>query len=107
MEVEPPGIIPLEKKGTVSDQMGETTPFVFKDRFYRLENYQRFLEFPDAQASEGFRFMEDEVRVRDVEANEVFSVALVGHSFGAAFVHVWPCLCICSATPGRPPGADR
>ena len=78
---------PLQKKGTVLNQMGETTPFVFNDRFYRLENYQRFLDFPAAAASDGYRFMEDQVRVWDVEAQRLVSTALVGHSFGFAFVH--------------------
>lgn len=80
-------VSPLEKKGSVSALMGETTPFVFRDRFYRLENYQKFLSCPEAGASNGYRFMEDEVRVWDVEADRVVSVALVGHSFGFAFAH--------------------
>jgi alpha-L-fucosidase len=64
--------------------MGETTPFVFKGRLYRLENWQKFMELPRATCGE--RFMEDVVRIWDVEADRLVSVALAGHSFGMAFV---------------------
>ncbi|HEX2999822.1 MAG TPA: hypothetical protein VHR86_06260 [Armatimonadota bacterium] len=75
---------PLVKKGTVKPVMGETTPFVFKGRLYRLENWQKFMEIPRGEAGE--RYMEDQVRIWDVEADRLVSVALVGHSFGSAFV---------------------
>lgn len=74
----------LVKKGTIKPIMGETTPFVFKDRLYRLENWQKFMELPHATCGE--RYMEDVVRIWDVEADRLVSVALTGHSFGMAFV---------------------
>jgi alpha-L-fucosidase len=75
---------PLVKKGTVAPIMGETTPFVFKDRLYRLENWQKFMEIPRATCGE--RYMEDVVRIWDVEKDQMVSVPLVGHSFAASFV---------------------
>lgn len=75
---------PLKKKGTVVLEMGETTPFVFNDRLYRLENWQKFLAVPSALPAE--RFMEDEVRIWDVDSGGVVSIPFVGYSFGFAFV---------------------
>ncbi len=75
---------PLVKQGTLKSVMGETTPFVFKGRLYRLENWQKFMEIPRATVAE--RYLEDAVRIWDVEADKLVSVALVGHSFGMAFV---------------------
>ncbi len=75
---------PLVKKGTIKPIMGETTPFVFKGRLYRLENWQKFMEIPRATCGE--RYLEDVVRIWDVESDRLVSVALTGHSFGMAFV---------------------
>lgn len=75
---------PLVKQDTSKPIMGETTPFVFRGRLYRLENWQKFMELP--QASSGDRYMEDVVRIWDVEADALVSVVLTGHSFGMAFV---------------------
>jgi len=75
---------PLVKKGTLKPIMGETTPFVFKDRLYRLENWQKFMEIPRATC--GDRYLEDVVRIWDVEADRLVSVVLTGHSFGMAWV---------------------
>lgn len=74
----------LTKRGIVKTIMGETTPFVFKGRLYRLENWQKFMEIPGATVSD--RFMEDVVRIWDVEADQLVSVALTGYSFATAFV---------------------
>ena len=75
---------PLVKKGTIKPIMGETTPFVFQGRLYRLENWQKFMEIPGATC--GNRYMEDAVRIWDVVADQLVSVVLTGHSFGFAFV---------------------
>ncbi len=75
---------PLVKRGPIKPIMGETTPFVFQGRLYRLENWQKFMELPRATCGE--RYMEDVVRVWDVAADRLVSVALVGHSFAMAFV---------------------
>ncbi len=79
-----PWQIPLIRKGTVCSEMAETTPFVFNGRLYRVENWQKYLEIPGSQP--GDSFMEDEVRIWDVETQQVISVPFVGHSFGHAFV---------------------
>lgn len=76
---------PLGRRVTVSREMGETTPFVFGDRLYRVENWQKFLDLPGSVPGE--RFMEDQVRIWDVESGKVVSVPLAAHSFGSAYVH--------------------
>lgn len=79
-----PWTSPLIKKGTIVREMGETTPFVFNDRLYRVENWQKYFDIPGSNP--GDRFMEDEVRIRDVAADRLVSTPLTGHSFGYAFV---------------------
>lgn len=63
----------------------EVTPFVLNDRFYRVENHPRFLDFPTDDPT--YRFHEDEVRIRDVEADKIISVPLTNHYFGAGYVY--------------------
>lgn len=63
----------------------EVTPFVWKDRLYRVENHPRFLDFQVADPT--YRFHEDEIRIRDVETDTVVSVPLRNHYFGFGFVH--------------------
>ena len=76
---------PLPRRRTVSSEMGETTPFIFGDRLYRIENFQKYLDLPGSVP--GDRFMEDQVRIWDVEKKKVLSVLLVAHSFGIAYLH--------------------
>ena len=76
---------PLTHRCAVSQEMGETTPFVFRERLYRVENWQKYLDIPGS--SPGDRFMEDQVRIRDVENHTVVSIPFTGHSFGMAYVH--------------------
>lgn len=78
-------IHPLARRNMVSLEMGETTPFVFGDRLYRLENWQKYLEVPELKP--GDKFMEDQVRIWDVESDRVVSAPFAGHSFGIAYVH--------------------
>ena len=75
---------PLVKKGKLDSPLVEVTPFVFKNRFYLLENWQKQWEFPGSP--NGSRLQEDEVRIRDVKADRIVSVALVGRGLGMAFV---------------------
>jgi len=75
---------PLVKKGKLHSPLVEVTPFVFRGRLYLLENWQKQWEFPGSP--DGSRFQEDEVRIRDVEADRIVSVPLVGHGLGMAFV---------------------
>ena len=74
----------LVLRGKLGSPLVETTPFVFGGRFCRLENWQRHWDFPGSHA--GYRHHEHEVRVRDVEADEIVSVPFAGHAFGSAFV---------------------
>ena len=74
----------LVKKGRLNSPLVEVTPFVFKGRLYRLENWQKQWEFPGSP--EGSRFQEDQVRIRDVEKDQIVSTPLTGHGLGMAFV---------------------
>lgn len=71
---------PIEKQGRLGSPLVETSPFVFNDRLYLLENNQRFWDKPGAKP--GDYFHEDEVRIRDVGTNKLVSVALKNHGFG-------------------------
>ena len=74
----------LHKRGYLNSPLVEVTPFVFKDRLYRLENWQKFWERGGLDNSSDFR--QDEVRIRDMETGELISIPLRGHAFGTAFV---------------------
>ena len=76
---------PLVHKGKLNSPLVEVTPFVFNDRLYLLENWQKQWEVPGGP--DGSRINEDEVRIRDVEADRVVSTPLIGHGLGMAFVH--------------------
>jgi alpha-L-fucosidase len=75
---------PLRKLGYFGSPLVETTPFVFADRLYLLENWQASFDHPDQKA--GFKRHEDVVRIRDVERDRVVATPLKGHGLGTAFV---------------------
>lgn len=75
---------PLTNRRKLNSPLVEVTPFVFRDRLYLLENWQKQWEFPGSP--DGSRFQEDEVRIRDVEADTIISTPLRGHGLGTAFV---------------------
>lgn len=75
---------PLIKKGVIKQIGAEVTPFVFKDRFYLLENFTRAQDFPGCDPH--FKFHEDGFRIRDVAKDTVISVPLLNHYYAAAFV---------------------
>lgn len=75
---------PLVKKGVIRQEGSEITPFVFRDKFYLLENFKRAENSPGTPLMEMFH--EDGFRVRDVEKNAVISVPLMNHYFATAFV---------------------
>ena len=75
---------PIVKQGRLGSPLVETSPFVFKNRLYLLENNQRFWDVPGAKP--GDLFHEDEVRIRDVESQKIVSVALQNHGFGTVLV---------------------
>ncbi|MCC6695373.1 MAG: alpha-L-fucosidase [Candidatus Hydrogenedentes bacterium] len=76
---------PLMLKGKLDSPLVEVTPFVFQDKLYRLENWQKQWEFPGSD--DGSRFTEDEVRIRDMETDQIVSVPFTGHGLGMAFVN--------------------
>lgn len=71
---------PIQKEDPSGIPLVEISPFVFKDRLYLLENYQRFWDFPDEEI--GTLFHEDEVRIRDIQTDKIVSVAIRNHGFG-------------------------
>jgi alpha-L-fucosidase len=71
---------PIVKQGRFGSPLVETSPFVFKDRLYLLENNQRFWDVSGAKP--GDLFHEDEVRIRDVVSKKIVSVPLLNHGFG-------------------------
>ena len=76
----------LRKTSVIGPRIaGEATPFVFRDRLYRLENHPRYFDFPGRPPQ--YRSEEDEIRIRDVEADRIVSVPLRNHYFGHGFVY--------------------
>ncbi|MDN3687136.1 alpha-L-fucosidase [Cyclobacterium jeungdonense] len=71
---------PIQKQERLGSPLVETSPFVFKDKLYLLENNQRFWDI--AGAKPGDHFPEDEIRIRDLSSNEIVSVPLKNHAFG-------------------------
>jgi alpha-L-fucosidase len=76
---------PIEKKGYLNSPLVEVTPFVFNNRLYRLESWQKYWEVPGLPPP-GTRAEEDTVRMFDVEAERIISTPLTGHGFATAFV---------------------
>ncbi|GMW03122.1 MAG: hypothetical protein AMXMBFR84_42580 [Candidatus Hydrogenedentota bacterium] len=74
----------LTKVGKLNSPLVEVTPFIFKGRRCLLENWQR--QWEKIGSPDGDRFQEDQVRIRDLETDEIISVALTGHGLGMAFV---------------------
>jgi alpha-L-fucosidase len=75
---------PLTNRRKLNSPLVEVTPFVLKDRLYLVENWQKQWDHPGSP--DGSRFQEDEVRIRDVEADRVVATPLVGHGLGMALV---------------------
>lgn len=75
---------PLVKVSRVKRPMGEVTPFIFNGRLYRLENWYKYFDLP-GQAP-GTRFMENELRIRDIEEDRIVSRFMFGYSFGYGFM---------------------
>lgn len=81
---QPPWSHPLKKRGYLGSPLVETTPFVWQDRLYLLENYQAFVDAP--HPTPGANADRDALRIRDVESGRLVSVALEQHTFGTLFV---------------------
>ena len=71
---------PIQKQGWLGSPLVETSPFVFKDRLYLLENQQRFWDLPGGKTGDDFQ--DDEVRIRDIASDKIISVAMKNHGFG-------------------------
>lgn len=76
---------PTQYLGKLDSPLVEVTPFVFQDRYYLLENWQKQWEHPGSP--DGDMIQQDEIRIRDMATDEVISMPLIGHGLGMAFVH--------------------
>ncbi len=76
---------PIVKQGRLGSPLVETSPFVFQDKLYLLENNQRFWDVKGAKP--GDYFEEDEVRIRELQSGKIVSVPLKNHGFGTVLVH--------------------
>lgn len=71
---------PIKKQGRLNSPLVETSPFVFQNKLYLLENNQYFWDVEGAKP--GDYFHEDEIRIRDLESGKLISVPLKNHGFG-------------------------
>jgi len=76
---------PFTNRTKLESPLVEVTPFVFNEKLYLMESWQKQWEYSFAKHQE--LFQEDEVRIRDVAADRIVSVPLVGH--GLAMTFVW------------------
>lgn len=74
----------LEQHAVVSHKASETTPFVWNERLYTLENFQRFMDFPGKPPV--FRFHEDGCYIRDVETDTRLCCPWLNHYFSTITV---------------------
>lgn len=74
---------PLKEHVRIAGTIGEVTPFVFRDRLYRIENFMRFNDFSGQPP--GYRFHEDGFRIRDVADDRIISIPMLNHYFAIAF----------------------
>ena len=84
---EDPGVWthPLENWHKLESPLVEVTPFVFQDKFYLMESWQKQWEYSFEKHQQLFE--QDEVRIRDVAADRIVSTPLIGH--GLAYTFVW------------------
>jgi alpha-L-fucosidase len=76
---------PIVKRGYLRSPLVETTPFVFKDRLYRLESWQRYWDLPGLPPP-NTQSEQDAVRVWDVQADKLVSTPLTNHGFASCLV---------------------
>ena len=76
---------PIVKQGRLGSPLVESSPFVFNDKLYLLENNQKFWDVKGAKPGDFFH--EDEVRIKDVATGKIVSVALKNHGFGTVLTH--------------------
>src|SRR5690606_32065597 len=76
---------PIVKQGRLGSPLVESSPFVFNDKLYLLENNQKFWDVKGAKPGDFFH--EDEVRIKDIATGKMVSVALKNHGFGTVLTH--------------------
>lgn len=76
---------PLGNWHKLESPLVEVTPFVFQDKLYLMESWQKQWEYSFEQREKLFE--QDEVRIRDVAADRIVSTPLIGH--GLAYTFVW------------------
>lgn len=74
----------LTNKQYLDSQLVETTPFVWRDHLYLLENWQKQWELDGDPTWD--RFKEDVARIRDLDSQEIVATPLTGYAFASAFV---------------------
>ncbi len=75
---------PLEHWAKLESPLVEVTPFVFNDKLYLMESWQKQWEHP--KDADGSHFTQDEVRIRDVAADRIVTTPLIGHGLAMTFV---------------------
>ncbi len=75
---------PLPHRRKLNSPLVEVTPFAFRDRLYRLENWQMQWEHPGSP--DGTACQQDAVRIRDLATDRIVATPLTGHGLGMAFV---------------------
>lgn len=76
---------PIVKQGRLGSPLVESSPFVFNNKLYLLENNQKFWDVKGAKPGDFFH--EDEVRIKDIATGKTVSVALTNHGFGTVLTH--------------------
>ncbi len=76
---------PLVNWCKLESPLVEVTPFVFNDKLYLMESWQKQWEYSHDKHQELFE--QDEVRIRDLAADRIVSTPLIGH--GLAFTFIW------------------
>lgn len=76
---------PIQKQGRLGVPLVESSPFVFNNKLYLLENNQKFWDVKGAKPGDFFH--EDAVRIKEINSGKIISVALKNHGFGTALVH--------------------
>ncbi len=74
----------FENHTVVSNHASETTPFVWKDKLYALENFQRYMDFPGKPVT--YRMHEDGCYIREIESDTRLCFPWLNHYFST--IHV-------------------
>ena len=72
----------LIKISYLDSPLVEVTPFVFNDKLYWLENWHPTWETGDSYLD----YREEEVRIRDLENDQIVSIPLIGYGLSCAIV---------------------